>query len=69
MNLQSAIEFHRAALEPQPIERIGRLSWRPPDALRSALAGFAAGYGTREFISYRRRKAAIRRHYELGLDD
>jgi hypothetical protein len=32
-------------------------------ALRMALAGFG-GYGTREVISYRRR----RRHHELGLD-
>jgi hypothetical protein len=37
-------------------------------ALRIALAGFAAGYGAREVISYRRRKAALRRHHELGLD-
>jgi hypothetical protein len=37
-------------------------------ALGIALAGFAVGYGTREVISYRRRKAAIRRHLELRLD-
>lgn len=37
-------------------------------ALGIALAGFAVGYGTREVISYRRRKAAIRRQHELGLD-
>jgi len=37
-------------------------------ALGIALAGFAAGYGAREVISYRRRKAALRRHHELGLD-
>jgi hypothetical protein len=37
-------------------------------ALDLALAGFAVGDGTREVISYRRRKAAIRRHHELGLD-
>ena len=34
-----------------------------------ALAGFAAGYGTREVISYRRRKAALRRQHEVGLLD
>jgi hypothetical protein len=32
------------------------------------LAGFALGYGTREIISHRRRRAAIRRGHELGLD-
>jgi hypothetical protein len=37
-------------------------------ALGIALAGFAAGYGARELVSYRRRKAALRRHHELGLD-
>jgi len=37
-------------------------------ALGIALAGFAAGYGAREIVSYRRRKAALMRHHELGLD-
>jgi len=37
-------------------------------ALGIAVAGFAAGYGACEIISYRRRKAALRRHHELGLD-
>jgi len=37
-------------------------------ALGIALAGFGAGYGAREIVSYRRRKAALRRHLELGLD-
>src|SRR5262245_60903734 len=33
-----------------------------------ARARLATGYGTREVVSYRRRKAAIRRHHELDLD-
>jgi hypothetical protein len=37
-------------------------------ALIVGLAGFALGYGVREFISYRRREAERQRRRTLGMD-